>query len=152
MKEAIELSEAIFGWTRGEEAVELARLSAAAPVYAVIVEIGSFLGSGTVLLAAPRRTVGSGMVYAVDPFDGSGDSFSIPYYAQAIERLGGETQKQYFDRAVTVSGVAAFVETHVGTAVDMSRRPGPRRWTCCFSTATSPLRGRPRLTMPGFRS
>ena len=121
MKEAIELSEAIYGWTRGEEAAELARFSAAAPANAVIVEIGSFLGSGTVLLAAPRRAAGSGVVHAVDPFDGSGDSFSVPYYAQAIERLGGETQKQYFDRAVTVSGVAAFVETHVGTAVDIAK-------------------------------
>jgi predicted O-methyltransferase YrrM len=116
MSKAVALSEKIYGWTRGEEAEELARLSAAAPVNAVIVEIGSFLGSGTILLAEPRRTAGSGKVHAVDPFDGSGDSFSVTYYAEALEKLGGGSIREHFDRAINEAGVAAFVDVHVGQA------------------------------------
>jgi predicted O-methyltransferase YrrM len=116
MSKAVALSEEIFGWTRGDEAQELAKLSAEAPPNAVIVEIGSFLGSGTVLLAEPRRQAGSGKVHAIDPFDGSGDSFSVPYYADALMKLGGATMRQQFDRAIAKAGVADFVEVHVGPA------------------------------------
>jgi hypothetical protein len=47
----VALSEEIPGWTRGEESAELARLSFQQGTDAVIVEIGSLLGSGTILLA-----------------------------------------------------------------------------------------------------
>jgi predicted O-methyltransferase YrrM len=120
MSRAVALSAEIFGWTRGDEARELARLSAEAAPDAVIVEIGSFLGSGTVLLAEPRREIGSGKVHAIDPFDGSGDSFSVPYYADALAKLGGGSIREHFDRAIASAGVTAFVEAHVGQAVDVA--------------------------------
>src|SRR6202047_1066 len=70
-------SETIPGWTRGEEARELLRISHSLAAGAIIVEIGSFFGAGTILLAGPRRIRGSGLVHCVDPFDGTGDSFSV---------------------------------------------------------------------------
>ena len=70
-------SQAIPGWTRDAEAVALAKLAYRLPRNAVIVEIGSFLGSGAVLLAGARKLRGSGRVHCVDPFNGSGDSYSV---------------------------------------------------------------------------
>jgi predicted O-methyltransferase YrrM len=119
MIRALELSKAVFGWTRGDEAAELARLSHCAPTNAVIVEVGAFLGSGTILLAEPRRTLGSGKVYAVDPFDGSGDSFSTPYYADALARLGGGSMRSHFDRAIAEAGLGRYVEACPGQAADV---------------------------------
>ena len=73
------LSEGIPGWTRGEEAREFARISFSLPPETCIVEIGSFFGAATILLAGPRRLRGSGVVHCVDPFDCSGDLFSVPH-------------------------------------------------------------------------
>jgi predicted O-methyltransferase YrrM len=70
----VDRSEAIAGWARGDEAIELALAARSLPVGATIVEIGSFLGSSAVLLAGARKVAGSGMVHCVDPFDGSGDA------------------------------------------------------------------------------
>src|ERR1700736_3148535 len=81
-------SETIPGWTRGEEARELLRISHSLSAGAVIVEIGSFLGGGAILLAGPRRIRGSGLVHCVDPFDGTGDSFSVPHYQRIIADVG----------------------------------------------------------------
>jgi hypothetical protein len=60
----IQLSAGIRGWTWGEEARELARISFLLPAGSNIVEIGCFLGASTILLAGPRRLRGS----RVDPW------------------------------------------------------------------------------------
>ena len=73
-------SRRVLGWTRGAEAVALARHAYALPRGATVVEVGSFLGCSTVLLAGARKLRGSGRVHAVDPFDASGDAYSVPYY------------------------------------------------------------------------
>src|ERR1700730_8923183 len=80
-------SETIPGWTRGEEARELLRISHSLSAGAVIVEIGSFFGAGAILLAGPRRVRGSGLVHCVDPFDGTGDSFSVPHYQRILAKF-----------------------------------------------------------------
>ena len=51
----LELSEQIPGWTRGAEAVALARVARSIDGDAVIVEIGVFLGSAIVILAGARQ-------------------------------------------------------------------------------------------------
>ena len=65
----IQLFAGIRGWTWGEEARELARISFLLPAGSNIVEIGCFLGASTILLAGPRLLRGSGVVHCVDPFD-----------------------------------------------------------------------------------
>ena len=82
------LSSRIPGWTRGHEALALARACHTLPEHAVVVEIGSFLGSSAVLLAGARKLRGSGRVYCVDPFDASGDAPSAPIYEKYQARLG----------------------------------------------------------------
>ena len=90
----IQLSEQIPGWTRGIEAEALAARAHALDDDACIVEIGSFLGSGSVLLAGARKLQGSGKVHCVDPFDGSGDDFSVPHYQAILGASVGRTQRR----------------------------------------------------------
>jgi MMP 1-O-methyltransferase len=111
-------SQRIEGWTRGEEAVALARAAYALPVDAVLVEIGSFLGSGTILMAGARRIRGNGMVHCVDPFDGSGDDFSRPYYENITKALA-RTQREQFEINVREAGLSALVKVHPGTAASI---------------------------------
>lgn len=83
------LSRQIPGWTRGAEAVALARASQSLAEGAVVVEIGSLLGSFAVLLADARKLRGSGKVHCIDPFDASGDAFSEPIYQAIHNSLTG---------------------------------------------------------------
>ena len=112
----LRISERIPGWTRAEEAVELARASFSLDRRAVIVEIGSFLGSGTVLLAGPRKIRGSGLVHAVDPFDCSGDAFSVPYYEEIMKAAGGGSLRERFDENIRQAGLDQWVVAHEGRA------------------------------------
>lgn len=116
----VSLSEAIPGWTRGEEARELMRLAHAAPDDAELVEIGSFLGSGTILLAGARRMRGSGIVHCVDPFDGSGDAFSVPYYRDILQ--GASAQRDRFEKSLRDAGLAELVRIHQARAEDLAER------------------------------
>ena len=111
-------SQRIEGWTRGEEAVALARAAYALPEDAVLVEIGSFLGSATILMAGARHIRGNGMVHCVDPFDGSGDDFSRPYYENITKALA-LTQRQQFDANIREAGLNALVRVHPGTAASI---------------------------------
>jgi predicted O-methyltransferase YrrM len=116
------LDESIYvpGWYRGEEAQTLALISHSLPEGAVIVEIGSFLGSGTLLLAGPRKERGSGKVHAVDPFDCSGDAFSVPVYQELLTAVGGGSLRQRFEENIARCGLADWVEVHQGRADEMA--------------------------------
>ena len=114
-------SEEVPGWTRGAEARELAVLSFSLPADAVLVEIGSFLGSGTILLAGPRRDRGSGSVHCVDSFNGAGDAFSVPYYQQILTQLGIGSLREHFERNISRYGLASWVQIHEGRADRIAR-------------------------------
>jgi predicted O-methyltransferase YrrM len=108
------------GWVRGREALELARAAYALAENPVIVEIGSFLGSSTIMLAGARRLKGSGKVHCIDPFDGSGDAFSVPFY-RGIQQSLGETLRARFDRNIRAAGLCEWVEVHVGKAAQIAQ-------------------------------
>jgi hypothetical protein len=116
----LRLSETVPGWTRGAEAQELARISYSLPEGAVLVEIGSFLGSGTILLAGPRRMRGSGTVHCIDPFDGGGDSFSVPYYQSVLAQFASGLMRDHFERNIRECGLAPWVEIHQGRAEEVA--------------------------------
>jgi len=118
----LRVSESVPGWTRGEEARALARASHALPDGAVIVEIGAFFGSGTILLAGPRKLRGSGLVHAVDPFDATGDAFSIPHYASILADHPGRTLREHFDATIRMAGLERWVEAHQGRAEEVGWR------------------------------
>ena len=112
-------SEEIAGWARGLEAVELARVAQSLPGDAVIVEIGSFLGSSAVLLAGGRKVADSGIVHCVDPFDGSGDVHSVPVYREILDPIPTSIRNR-FDENVRSAGVSEWVTVHEGTAEAVS--------------------------------
>jgi predicted O-methyltransferase YrrM len=109
--EYISRSRQIRGWARGPEAVALAKASASLGDDAVVVEIGSFVGCSAVLLAGARKLRGSGVVHCVDPFDGSGDAFSVPYY-QAIARSLTTSIQECFEHNIASAGLTDWVQVH----------------------------------------
>jgi len=116
----VRLSEQVPGWTRGEEARELAWRSFLLPAGAQIVEIGAFLGAGTILLAGPRRMRGSGLVHCVDPFDCSGDAFSVPHYERILAECGGSPLRDQFESNILVAGLDQWVRIHQGRAEEVA--------------------------------
>jgi hypothetical protein len=112
------LSRRLRGYTRGAEAVALARASHSLPEGAVIVEIGAFLGCSAVLLAGARRLRGSGKVHCIDPFDASGDTFSAPFYRSTCDSLG-VSLRQCFDANIRLAGLSEWVEVHQGRDLEV---------------------------------
>jgi predicted O-methyltransferase YrrM len=84
----VEDAMTIFGWCEGQAASEAIRVCLALPSKPVIVQIGIFMGRSTALLAGACRVRADAKVYCVDPLDGSGDSFSVPYYAEELRNSG----------------------------------------------------------------
>jgi MMP 1-O-methyltransferase len=114
------LSEKIPGWTRNVEASALAERAYALDGEAVIVEVGSFFGSSTVLLAGARKRKGSGIVHCVDPFDGSGDSCSTPHYSAIIMAFSQRSPREHFDENLSAAGLSDWIEVHQGKAEDFA--------------------------------
>lgn len=112
----LKLSERVAGWTRGAEADALIRAAYRLPDHAVIVEIGSFLGSGSILLAGARKLRRSGQLHCVDPFDASGDTFSVPEYERILGHYSGASQIEMFLANVRKAGVANWLSVHRGQA------------------------------------
>lgn len=114
-------SRRVIGWTRGEEAVELARASYALGDGAVIVEIGSFLGCSSILLAGARKERGSGTVHCIDPFDASGDDYSVPVYERVRDAMD-RSLRQQFDENLSWAGLEDWVEVHQATGEEVARQ------------------------------
>ncbi len=100
-------------WTTRAEAVKLAQASLVLPGDPVIVEIGTWLGASTVLLAGARKIAGTGVVHGIDPFDASGDAFSAPIYREIAESLDSPL-RQGFDSNVRLAGLDDWVIVHEG--------------------------------------
>jgi predicted O-methyltransferase YrrM len=113
-------SRQIRGWARGPEAVALAKASAALRPDAVVVEVGSFVGCSAVLLAGARKLRGSGIVHCVDPFDGSGDTFSVPYY-QTVARSFEVSIRECFERNIASAGLTDWVRVHPMPSAEAAR-------------------------------
>ncbi|MEK6285612.1 MAG: class I SAM-dependent methyltransferase [Acidobacteriota bacterium] len=79
--------ELIDGWLSPREAIQLYRIAASIESTApVICEIGSWLGRSSYILAKAIEARLDGLVYCVDPFDGSGDAASEKVYRSQMER------------------------------------------------------------------
>jgi predicted O-methyltransferase YrrM len=112
----LSLSERVAGWTRGPEAEALIRAAYQLPDHAVIVEIGSFIGSASILLAGARKLRRTGKLHCVDPFDASGDVVSVPEYDRILTHYEGTTQLEIFRANVRKAGVARWLVVHQGQA------------------------------------
>src|SRR5205823_14846634 len=112
----LQASAKIPGWLRGEEAKTMASLVSSLPDNCVVVEIGSFLGSSSVLLGGALKLRGSGKLHCVDPFDGSGDAFSVPIYKDILAVSAGKTLRQRFDENTHAADRQDWVEGNQGRA------------------------------------
>jgi glycosyltransferase involved in cell wall biosynthesis len=113
-------SRRIIGWTRGLEAPAVASASYKLQGSPVIVEIGCFLGCATVLLAGARKLRSAGRVHCIDPFDASGDAFSVPVY-QSIAATLDRPLRQVFETHLRRAGLNDWVTIHEGKGTDVVR-------------------------------
>jgi predicted O-methyltransferase YrrM len=116
LKAYLELSAQIPGWTRGAEAEALIQRCYDLPRGAIVVEVGTFFGSGAVLLGGARKLKRSGRVHCIDPFDGSGDAVSVPHYHAIRLAFWGKTQFEHFSAHIQRAGLERWVTAHTGTA------------------------------------
>jgi predicted O-methyltransferase YrrM len=107
------------GWMLEEESVALAEACYNLPDDAVILEIGSFVGKSAVLLAGARKLRGSGKVHCVDPFDASGDDFSVPFY-QRVARRRQISLLAWFHENMRRCEVSDWVTAYKGGALDIA--------------------------------
>jgi len=87
--EILDISNTTPGWRTALEARQLLAIALGLSNDPVIVEIGAFMGRSSLLLAHACKKNRGGTVHCVDPFDCSGDDFSVPHY-QALLRQSGE--------------------------------------------------------------
>jgi predicted O-methyltransferase YrrM len=117
----LRISEQLPGWIRGEEAAGLALTSLSLSGRPIIVQIGTFFGSAAVLLAGARQLRGSGIIHCVDPFDCSGDDFSVPRYRRLLTEAGGGSLRAHFERNIRSAGLEDWIEVHQGRAEEIAR-------------------------------
>lgn len=99
----------IDGWLTVTEASALYRTAAALPPDGVVVEIGSWKGRSTYCLA--KGLPAGGVVYAIDPFDASGEAGS----AHTYQKRQGETPLlAQFEQRMTALGVMAQIRPLAG--------------------------------------
>ena len=115
MKAYLYEAEKIPGWVTAEELMKKGEYSYNLPNNAVVVEIGAFLGRSTVMVAGARKMKRSGLVHSIDPFDASGDDFSIPVYKEIEEQLPVSLLGQ-FQWNIHNACLEKYVAIHKGTS------------------------------------
>lgn len=120
-KSYIELAKNIPGWVNDAELTAKEKVSFNLPDNAIIVEIGAFLGRSTIVTAGARKLRGSGVVHVVDPFDGSGDEFSIPIYKRIESELDLSLKEQFLAN-IRKARLQEFVIVHVETAETLAQK------------------------------
>lgn len=111
------------GWMLEHESVAYIETAYNLPENAVILEIGSFVGKSAVLLAGARKLRNSGKVHCIDPFDASGEPFSVPFYERVAKRRKIPLV-DWFKENIDWCGLTDWVEVYKGGALEI--RPS---WT-----------------------
>jgi predicted O-methyltransferase YrrM len=106
---------AIPSWLGRQEALALASTCYTLPPGAVVVEVGSFLGKSAIVLAGARKARGSGRVHCVDPFDASGDAFSVSAYRE-VAAADPRPLRARFQANIARAGLTDWIDVHEGTA------------------------------------
>jgi predicted O-methyltransferase YrrM len=106
-------------WLGRHEGLALASACYTLPANSVVVEIGTFLGKSAIMLAGARKARGSGRVHCIDPFDGSGDAFSVPVYRE-IADADPRPLRARFQANIERAGLTDWVVVHVGTAAGVA--------------------------------
>ena len=102
----------IDGWLSEEEAIALYKTANSLKRNAKIIEIGSWKGKSTYCLTKGLK---SGIVYAIDPFDASGDVESEKTYRS---KLNNKTLFEEFNEKMTELGVINKIQVRKGYSFD----------------------------------
>jgi len=105
----------VTGFLSEGENLALAHATIGLPPNPTVVEIGSFLGRSSITFAGCLRVKGNGKLYCIDPFDGSGDEFSVPYYHR-ISKRKKLTLREWFERNISNVNLDQWITVIEGTA------------------------------------
>jgi MMP 1-O-methyltransferase len=119
--DVIDSAMRIPAWTQPRELDALALTAMECGSDAVIVEVGAFMGRATSVLASTRLAIGGGKVHVVDPFDGSGDEYSLPHYRALLKESGNSDLYEVFERNLRARGLGDFVQVHRCTGQEAAR-------------------------------
>lgn len=129
------------GWMFEHNSVALAQAAYDLADDATILEIGSFVGKSAILLAGARKLRGSGKVHCVDPFDASGDPFSVPFY-QRVAKRRQMPLIDWFKENMRWCDLTDWVEVYQGTALEISPSWSLPLDMLCLDGDQSPLGAR----------
>jgi len=115
LNDYLDLAETIPGWVDRDELSYKAKIVQNLPSDAIIVEIGCFLGRSTVVMAGVRKLIGNGIIHVIDPFDASGDPFSVPFYKLITNKIDQPILDE-FREDISNAGLDDFIIVHKGTA------------------------------------
>jgi predicted O-methyltransferase YrrM/glycosyltransferase involved in cell wall biosynthesis len=109
--------EELPGWLSSREAVGLFKsaleIEASVPS---IVELGTWRGRSSYVLAKAILERGAGRLHCVDPFDGSGDYVSEAIYKQ-VAHAGPEETMATIRSSLEMLGVGQVIEFHISTSL-----------------------------------
>lgn len=114
LNEAWDAARAVPGFLVENEAWFLGTLAACAPAQGAIVEIGSFKGKSTVMLAKVAQHYGLGPVVAIDPHDLNSDGLHALKTAENDSTFGDFLQN------IRAAGVAEIVDARRARSTDVS--------------------------------
>jgi hypothetical protein len=120
--ELVAASATVPGWIAAEDAKVLALRCLRLPARPVLVEVGAYMGRCTALLAGSCRLRGSGRVHCIDPFDCSGDDFSVPHYEKGLRESGSDSLEIAFRQNLSRLELTPWVAIHGTTALELASR------------------------------
>lgn len=109
------------GWRCEEDLLQLGRLCQSLRRDAVIAEVGCLFGRTSIILAGARKIEGTGRVHCIDPFDASGDAFSVPYYTAMLAQHGGGDLLDHFNHYIGRSDLKDQTVVHRGTDIEIGK-------------------------------
>jgi predicted O-methyltransferase YrrM len=115
VEDIVAAAESVPGWTEPDDARAIVHAVLGLPAGPRIAEIGVFLGRCTALLAGACRLRGDGRVHCVDPFDCSGDAFSVPHYEAGLRETGLASLEEAFRRNMARLGLLPWIAIHPRT-------------------------------------
>ena len=93
---SISAYDEIPGWLSENEAIGLYELAMRLPdAHSVVVEIGSWLGKSSLVIAKGLKKNRRGVLYCIDPFNADGDAPSTELYSNAAARQQLPLQEQF---------------------------------------------------------
>jgi predicted O-methyltransferase YrrM len=112
------------GWLTDDEAGALYRVARACPAPALAVEIGSWYGKSSLMIAGGIRAAGGGRLYAIDPFVGAeghcaakGPSEKVHgYLAQFMNNIAAAELERYVS---PLRGYSHEILAHWAAPIDM---------------------------------